>query len=68
MKKPFLLGALLLLPASLLAQDKPLRLDELLSRARENNPKIQSASLEAQASSLRIPQVRTLPDPMIGLS
>jgi len=68
MKKPFLLGALLLLPASLLAQDKPLRLDELISRAREKNPKIQSAALEGQAAALRIPQVQTLPDPMIGLS
>jgi cobalt-zinc-cadmium efflux system outer membrane protein len=68
MKKSALLCFLFLLPASLLAQENPLRLDDLLNQALERNPKIKSAALEAKASSFRIPQLKTLPDPMIGLT
>ncbi|MDP2915901.1 MAG: TolC family protein [Candidatus Aminicenantes bacterium] len=68
MKKSALLCFLFLLPAILSAQENPLRLDDLLNRALERNPKIKSVGLEAKASSFRIPQQKTLPDPMIGLT
>lgn len=68
MKKSALLCFLLLLSASLAAQENPLRLDDLLNRALERNPKIKSVELEAKASSFRIPQQKTLPDPMIGFT
>lgn len=68
MKKSALLCFLFLLPAILTAQENPLRLDDLLNRALERNPKIKSVGLEAEAASFRIPQFKTLPDPMIGLT
>jgi len=68
MKKMKLLCFLLLLAARLPAQENPLRLDDLLSRALQRNPKIKSMESEAKASSFRIPQLRTLPDPMIGFT
>jgi cobalt-zinc-cadmium efflux system outer membrane protein len=68
MKKSPLFGFLiLLLPALLPAQDTALRLDDLLKQALERNPKIRAAGFEADASSFRIPQERSLPDPMVGL-
>lgn len=68
MKKSPLFGFLiLLLPALLPAQDTALRLDDLLKQALERNPKIRAAGYEADASSFRIPQERSLPDPMVGL-
>jgi outer membrane protein TolC len=67
MKRISLLGVLLLLPAFLPAQDTALRLDDLLKQALERNPKIRAAGYEADASSFRIPQERSLPDPMVGL-
>lgn len=68
MKKNVLLCFLLLLPAFLQAQESALRLDDLLKQALERNPKIKSAGLEAEASSFRIPQERSLPDPMVGFN
>ena len=68
MKKSALLCILFFLAARLPAQENPLRLDDLLNRALERNPKIKSVELEAKASSYRIPQLKTLPDPMIGLT
>jgi outer membrane protein, heavy metal efflux system len=68
MKRSSLVGLLiLLLPAFLPAQDTPLRLDDLLKQALERNPMIRAAGLEADASSFRIPQEKSLPDPMVGL-
>lgn len=67
MKRIPLLGVLLLLPALLPAQETALRLDDLLKQALERNPKIRAAGYEADASSFRIPQERSLPDPMVGL-
>jgi outer membrane protein TolC len=57
---------LLLFPALLRAQEKALRLDDLLDRALERNPKIKAAGLEAESLSFRIPQEKTLPDPMLS--
>jgi len=68
MKKTISLFFLILLPALLLAQEDVLRLDELLKQALERNPKIKSVRLEAEATSFRIPQEKSLPDPMVGFS
>lgn len=57
---------LLLFPALARAQDNPLRLDDLLDQALERNPKIKASGLEAKALSFRIPQERSLPDPMVN--
>jgi outer membrane protein, heavy metal efflux system len=67
MKRILSLGVLLLLPAFLPAQETALRLDDLLKQALERNPKIRAAGYEADASSFRIPQEKSLPDPMLGL-
>jgi outer membrane protein TolC len=68
MKKNVVFCFLWLLPGLLLSQEAPARLDDLLKLALERNPKIASAGLEAQAGSFRIPQERSLPDPMIGFN
>ena len=68
MKKTISLCFLLLFPALLFAQEDAVRLDELLQQAMERNPKIKSVGLEAKASSFRIPQEKSLPDPMVGFS
>ena len=68
MNKVLLLCLLAVFPAVLPAQEEPLRLDSLLRQALERNPKIQAAGLEAEASSFRIPQDKSLPDPMVGFS
>ncbi len=67
MKKMVLLVLLMMLPALLPAQESALRLDDLLKQALERNPRIKAAGLEAKASSFKIPQEKTLPDPMVGL-
>lgn len=66
MIKRTLLSLLILLPAILPAQDGILRLDDLLKQAVERNPRIKSAGLDAEAMAFRIPQEKTLPDPMVG--
>jgi outer membrane protein TolC len=68
MKKSILLGLLILSPAVLLAQEDALRLDDLLKQALERNPKIKSVGFESEASSFRIPQEKSLPDPMVGFN
>jgi len=66
MKKNILLCFLMLFPALLLAQEDAVRLDDLLKQALERNPKIKSVGFEAEATSFRIPQEKSLPDPMVG--
>jgi cobalt-zinc-cadmium efflux system outer membrane protein len=68
MKKTVSLCFLMLFPALLLAQEDAVRLDDLLKQALERNPKIKSVGLEAKALSFRIPQEKSLPDPMVGFS
>lgn len=68
MNNALLLCLLAVFPAVLPAQEEPLRFDGLLRQALERNPKIQAAGLEAEASSFRIPQDKSLPDPMVGFS
>ena len=55
-----------LVPAILGAQENVLRLDDILKQALERNPKIKAAGLDARAASLRIPQEKSLPDPMVN--
>jgi len=66
MKKNILLCFLMLFPALLLAPEDAVRLDDLLKQALERNPKIKSVGFEAEATSFRIPQEKSLPDPMVG--
>ena len=68
MKKIVFLCSLVFLPALLFAQEEAWRLDNLLKLALERNPKIRAAGLEAEASSFRVPQAKSLPDPMVGFS
>jgi outer membrane protein, heavy metal efflux system len=68
MKKIVLLSSLILLPVLLRAQEDPWRLDNLLKQALERNPKIRAAGLAAEASSFRVPQAKSLPDPMVGFT
>jgi outer membrane protein TolC len=68
MKKSILLGLLILFPALLLAQEDALRLDDLLKQVLERNPKIKSVGFESEAASFRIPQEKSLPDPMVGFN
>jgi outer membrane protein TolC len=59
---------LLVVSVSLMAQEKPVRLESLLDQALERNPKIKAMEGEVQAYSLKIPQERTLPNPMLGFN
>jgi len=67
MKKNLFIGLIILFPGFLAAQQDAARLDDLLKQALDRNPKIKSAGLEAKASSFRIPQEKSLPDPMVSL-
>jgi outer membrane protein TolC len=68
MKKNILWFFSMLFPVLLLAQEDAVLLDDLLRQALERNPKIKSVGFEAEASSFRIPQEKSLPDPMVGFS
>ena len=65
MKKAVIWSLLWLWPAFLPAQGNAVRLDDLLKRALERNPLIKAAGFETQAMSYRIPQAKSLPDPMV---
>src|SRR4030042_6846152 len=68
MKKTISLCFLILFPPLLFAQQDAMRLDDLLKQALERNPKIKSVGFEAEASAFRVPQEKSLPDPMVGFS
>jgi len=68
MKKNLSLCFLMLLPPLLFAQQDAMHLDDLLKQALERNPKIKSVGFDAEASAFRVPQEKSLPDPMVGLS
>jgi len=57
-----LLGSLLL-AGSAFAQD--LKLDDLVNEALKNNPEIQAYGARIEGARQRIPQARSLPDPML---
>lgn len=47
------------------AQAETVRLDDLVREAEAKNPAIQSAERKAEAVRRRVPQVKTLPDPVV---
>ena len=47
--------------------EQALRLDDVLKEALEKNPEAQSALHTVKALERRVPQVKTLPDPMVGV-
>ncbi len=51
---------------SALADDKTIKLEDLINEAIKNNPEIKQLSNEVNASRLKIPQEKTLDDPMFG--
>ena len=44
--------------------EEPLNLDDLVAEGLRNNPEILAAQARAQAAGFRIPQAKSLPDPM----
>ena len=68
MKKGAWLVLFAFFPSILLAQEDTIRLNQLLNLARERNPKIKALKDEVEAYAYRIPQEKSLPDPMVGLS
>jgi outer membrane protein TolC len=68
MKRTVSLCLLLLFPALLPAQEEAARLGDLLRQALDRNPKIRSVGFEAEAMSFRIPQEKSLPDPMVSFN
>jgi cobalt-zinc-cadmium efflux system outer membrane protein len=68
MKKCAWLVLFMLFPSIVLAQEETIRLNGLLILARERNPKIKALKDEVEAYVYRIPQEKSLPDPMVGLS
>ena len=63
----FLLAALALPPGPTFAREGTLVLDELIAEGLRNSPEIQAARLRADAAGYRIPQAKSLPDPMATL-
>lgn len=47
--------------------EQPVTLDGIVAEAERNNPEIQSALHSAQAQRRRVPQAKTLPDPLVGI-
>lgn len=68
MKKAGLFLLFWLLSSFLFSQEGTIPLGELINLALERNPKIKAAEKEVEAYAYRIPQEKSLPDPMIGLS
>ena len=51
---------------SVLGAEPPLRLDTLIEEALQRNPEIQTAKQRWEATKATIPQVQSLPDPVVG--
>ncbi len=68
MKKGSLTVLVVFFSSLLFAEEGTIRLNELLNLARERNPKIKALKDEVEAYVYRIPQQKSLPDPMVGLS
>ena len=64
----FIIGLLLsLVPGlSVLGAEPPLKLDTLIEEAFQRNPEIQTAKQRWEATKATIPQVQSLPDPVVG--
>ena len=67
--RTFVLGLLLLeiTGFSALAAEPPLKLETLIEEAFQKNPEIQVARHRWESAKAVIPQVQTLPDPIVGL-
>lgn len=67
--RTIVIGLLLLKVAgfSALAAESPLKLDSLIKEAFQQNPEIQAARHQWEAAKAVVPQVETLPDPVVGL-
>ncbi len=68
--KTFVIGILLVILPSLpiLAAEPPLTLQTLIEEAFQRNPEIQVAKQRWEATKAKIPQVQSLPDPIIGFA
>ncbi len=60
-----ILGALLAMPSGLWAETEPL--DSLIETLRTQNPELMALRQQIQAAKERVPQERSLMDPMIGV-
>ena len=58
----------LVVPTSLVAQEPPPDLAELVAEAERNNPRILAAEKTAEAAAARVPQAGALPDPRLGVA
>jgi outer membrane protein TolC len=54
-------------PGALFAEEGTVSLDDLIAEALRKSPEIQAARLRADAAGYRIPQAKSLPDPMATL-
>ena len=62
----FLLLALLVIsPGMARAADEPLRLQDLIDEGLKNSPELRAFESRVEASKYRIPQAKSLPDPML---
>ncbi len=62
---PLLLALLLAIaPGMARAEDQPLRLQELIDECLKNSPELQAFEARVEAAKYRIPQAKSLPDPM----
>lgn len=52
---------------ALTAEQSPVSLEDLVREALQKNPAIQGAQHTVQAQRRRVPQVKSLPDPMVGV-
>jgi cobalt-zinc-cadmium efflux system outer membrane protein len=60
----FLLGLVIVSPAVASAEEQPLRLQELIDECLKNSPELRAFEARVEAAKFRIPQARSLPDPM----
>lgn len=66
-KKVFLFLFILIPLSSLARSEEVTKLDQLIEEALENNPEILGAQKRWEAFKERVPQARSLPDPMLGV-
>jgi outer membrane protein, heavy metal efflux system len=59
-----LLGWLVISPGMARAADQPLRLQDLIEECLKNSPELRAFEARVDASKYRIPQAKSLPDPM----
>lgn len=60
-----LLFLLALFPVAARADDQPLRLQDLIDECLKNSPELRAFEARVEAAKFRIPQAKSLPDPML---